>query len=255
MKMIPYQLLFRLLSFIGLFFLGSCSVAPPTTATTSSPAAEAQSGLATQWGETRTSYVTTHSFVRENSQVPTITTALFYNNEIGIMAMTQIYQQQPTAQLMMVARGLIGFGLQGEDGQLLAGLTLNGQRYVIGEPGQRYSIIVTNNSAYRLEAVLSVDGLDVLDGRRASFAKRGYLIAPHSTLEVDGFRQSSDAVAAFRFGTIQESYAYRKHGDIRNVGVIGLALFHERGTSLFDSAEIEQRRTANPFPGEFATPP
>ena len=76
-------------------------------------------------------------------------------------------------------------------------------------------------------------------------------------LEIDGFRQSSDTVAAFRFGSVRNSCAGQKHGDTRNVGVIGVALFHERGSNplSFSSDEVQKRHDANPFPGQFATPP
>ena len=78
---------------------------------------------------------------------------------------------------------------------------------------------------------MSVDGLDVIDGKDASFAKRGYLIDPHGDLEIDGWRTSNEEVAAFRFGSVSSSYSNKKHGKTRNVGVVGLALFHERGDS------------------------
>ena len=109
--------------------------------------------------------------------------------------------------------------------------------------------------ALRLEVVLSVDGLDVIDGRTASFGKRGYVIEPHRQLVVEGFRQSTDAVAAFRFGPVRESYANQKYGDTRNVGVIGIAIFNERGTNPWTDREVEKRLKADPFPGRFATPP
>jgi hypothetical protein len=112
-----------------------------------------------------------------------------------------------------------------------------------------------NLTPNRLECVVSVDGLDVLDGQPAAFAKRGYLVDPHGELEIDGFRQSMDTVAAFRFGSVRGSYASLKHGDSRNVGVIGVALFHERGTTPWTPDEVRRRQDANPFPGQFATPP
>ena len=112
-----------------------------------------------------------------------------------------------------------------------------------------------NKSDLRLEVVLSVDGLDVLDGRKAALSKRGYIMAPRSQLLVEGFRQSMEAVAAFRFGPVRESYAHQKYGDTRNVGVIGAAIFHERGTNPVTPSEVQKRLKAEPFPGRFATPP
>jgi hypothetical protein len=117
--------------------------------------------------------------------------------------------------------------------------------------------VIRNRTQNRLELVVSVDGLDVIDGRPASFSKRGYLVDPQGELEIDGFRQSMDTVAAFRFGSVRGSYASQKTGDSRNVGVIGLAVFHERGTNPapWSPDEVNRRQQANPFPGQFATPP
>jgi hypothetical protein len=61
--------------------------------------------------------------------------------------------------------------------------------------------VVRNESDARVEVVLSVDGLDVIDGRSASYRKRGYIIPPRGRINVDGFRQSMSEVAAFRFGS------------------------------------------------------
>jgi hypothetical protein len=71
--------------------------------------------------------------------------------------------------------------------------------------------VVRNQSDLRREVVLSVDGLDVLDRRPASVRKRGYVIPPRRTLVVEGFRQSSEAVAAFRFGPVRELYAQTQY--------------------------------------------
>jgi hypothetical protein len=111
----------------------------------------------------------------------------------------------------------------------------------VGEEGRRYSIVLKNRSNLRLEAVLLVDGLDVLDGRSASVRKRGYVVGPHRTLIVEGFRQSNDAVAAFRFSPVPESHAQEKYGRNRNVGVVGLALFNECGTYPWTDREVKRR--------------
>ena len=115
--------------------------------------------------------------------------------------------------------------------------------------------MVRKRSDFRLEIVLSVDGRDVIDGRPASFRKRGYIVDPHRKLVVEGFRQSTDAVAAFRFGPVRESYAAEKYHNTRNVGVIGIALFNEVGSDPWTNEEVRRRLKANPFPDRFATPP
>lgn len=102
-----------------------------------------------------------------------------------------------------------------------------GRRFVLGEEGERYGIRITNPTSSRVEAVVSVDGLDAIDGTPASFAHRGYAIPPFGDVTIEGFRTSMDAVATFRFGSVDDSFAGRT-GDARNVGVIGVAFFRER---------------------------
>jgi len=116
-----------------------------------------------------------------------------------------------------------------------------------------------DRSDLRLEIVLSVAGLDVIDGRPASFRKRGYILNPHQELVVEGFRQSTEAVAAFRFGPVRESYAAQKYHSTRNVGVIGIALFNEVGSDQRRSAPSFERRThfldgSPPHPNSVALP-
>jgi hypothetical protein len=97
--------------------------------------------------------------------------------------------------------------------------------------------------------ILSVDGLDVLDGKPASMNRAGYVIEPGKTLEVEGFRTSFDRVAEFQFSSVSQSYANLRHGDTRNVGVIGLAAYTEKGADPWTwmPIEVNQRQTANPF--------
>jgi hypothetical protein len=115
-----------------------------------------------------------------------------------------------------------------EMGQSLRTYRHRGRFYVLGEVGQRYSVRVTNPTAQRVEAVISIDGLDAVDGRTADFVhKRGYVVPAYGTLSVDGFRVSLDDVATFRFSSVPSSYAGRK-GQARHVGVVGVAIFQER---------------------------
>lgn len=124
---------------------------------------------------------------------------------------------QPRFQMELVDDGL----------SALQTFSHEGRRYVLGTLGQRYRIRVSNPSAARVEAVVSVDGLDALDGKTASLSKRGYVIPAFGSVTIDGFRTSMDTVAAFRFSSVRDSFAGRK-GQDRNVGVIGVAIFKEK---------------------------
>jgi hypothetical protein len=103
-----------------------------------------------------------------------------------------------------------------------------GETYVLGQMGARYQLRVLNHTGRRIEAVLSVDGRDVVDGKPADFRnKRGYLVPAWGTVDIDGWRLSQRQAAAFRFSSVADSYAGRM-GTPREVGVIGVAVFPER---------------------------
>ncbi len=104
----------------------------------------------------------------------------------------------------------------------------DGETFALGRLGDRYTIRVSNRTGRRIEAVVSVDGRDVIDGRPGDFArKRGYLVPAWGEVEIDGWRLSQWQAAAFRFSSVADSYAGRM-GNARNVGVIGVAIFPER---------------------------
>lgn len=103
-----------------------------------------------------------------------------------------------------------------------------GEDFVMGQMGARYTLRVVNHTGRRIEAVVSVDGRDAIDGKPADVrTKRGYLVPAWGTVEIDGWRLSQSDVAAFRFATVADSYAART-GSARDVGVIGVAVFPER---------------------------
>jgi hypothetical protein len=104
----------------------------------------------------------------------------------------------------------------------------DGETFVLGHLGERYTLRVLNHSGRRIEAVVSVDGRDVIDGKPADWReKRGYLVPAWGSVDIDGWRLSQREAAAFRFSTVPESYA-AKTGNAREVGVIGVAVFPER---------------------------
>jgi hypothetical protein len=255
------------IAFIVASFLASCAVRESTFAPRSEAAAREQAssrfeaptdrpGLGTKWGETRQSRVGFADFERADRAHPIAAAAIYYNDAAGIRAMVGAAAWRRSWPILPApTQSLISIGLKDQSGRFLPGLIVGDRWFVVGEEGRRYSIFVRNKGDLRLEVVLSVDGLDVLDGRRASLRKRGYIMTPRSQLIVEGFRQSTEAVAAFRFSPVRESYANEKRHDTRNVGVIGVAIFNERGTNPWSDVEVQRRLKANPFPGRFATPP
>jgi hypothetical protein len=208
------------------------------------------------WGENRSSHISTAPFYRAQPNHPFATVSIHYNDASGVHAMAEHSSRSnwgdnvfPAAERQLSVRLLDG------NYRPLPGTRAGGRTYVVGEAGQRYVLRVRNHTGNRVEVVATVDGLDVLDGRPGSFRKRGYILRPWGTLDIEGFRRSDSAVAAFRFGSVRDAYASRK-GQGRNVGVIGVAFFHETGSRWpWTDEEIRRRHDADPFPGRYAEPP
>lgn len=101
-----------------------------------------------------------------------------------------------------------------------------GASFVQVREGDRYRVRLTNRRAARVEVVLSVDGVDVVTGRPADPGRqRGYVLAPFGSIVVEGYRQSFDHVAAFRFVAPADGYAQAGPDE---AGILAAAVFEER---------------------------
>jgi hypothetical protein len=146
-------------------------------------------GLGTKWGETRQSRVSVTDFQRADPDRPLATAAIYYNDATGVRAMAgAVAWQRRWSMLPAPTESLISIGLKDQSGRFLPGLIVGDRWFVVGEEGRRYSIVVRNKTDLRLEIVLSVDGLDVLDGRKASLRKRGYIMPPRGISFQSGAR-------------------------------------------------------------------
>jgi hypothetical protein len=210
-------------------------------------------GLGTSWGESVSAPISFSPFVRSSGS-PWAEVLLHYNDAQGASAHAAYLGTYPQPLEVFAGDGSLSVSLVDESGRTLPGYAAGDRSLVVGEDGQRYRLVVRNATTARFEIVASVDGLDVVDGQPADPNRRGYLVDPHGVLVIDGFRTSDDAVAAFRFGKVADSYAAQTSGD-RNVGVVGIAIFSERG-AVWTRAELGRRDTADPFPQRgYAVPP
>jgi len=231
--------------------MGGVAAAEAPAATALPPARE-RPGLGTEWGETRESPLRDVAFVRASESHPFATAEVRYNDEPGVEGLVGYATQHGarTREAPAVS-GSITMSVRDENGAPLEAVQVGSRWFVIGQQGMRYTIVLQNHTGHRFEAVTTVDGLDVMNGGTGSVHNRGYLLMPYESLEIDGFRQSHETVAAFRFGRVGDSYA-AKTGTARNVGVIGVAFFNEAGDPWQPSTDDETRRrvTANPFPAD-----
>lgn len=208
-------------------------------------------GLATGWGKEKESKLDQRDFVRASSK-PAGIDAIYYNDKEGLKAMSSYSISDKPVKT--AAGELVEWGIKGRVGFLPSYYDLSlvpgpGRRMITGDKDGTYSIYVKNRSKSALEIVASVDGLDVMDGKAASFSKRGYIVNAGESLTIDGFRTSERSVASFKFSSVMNSYANMRHGDTRNVGVIGLAVFTQKGVDPWTwmPKEVQQRGNARAF--------
>jgi hypothetical protein len=129
------------------------------------------------------------------------------------------------------------------DGRALPVYRSDGRWFVAGKPGSEYEITVRNRSADDLLAVVSVDGINVVSGETASAWQSGYVIDRGRSMSIRGWRKSLDAVAAFYFSDLGDSYAART-GRAAHVGVIGVALFKRKAAPALEPEESKSREGA-----------
>ena len=138
----------------------------------------------------------------------------------------------------------VSLSFESPDGGIIHTFWHDGSMYVAGHNGGRYNLRLQNNTGERVEAVVTVDGRDVVSGQLGNYkTQRGYVIEPYGSVAIEGFRQSLEQVAAFRFTDIGNSYSARR-GSPQHVGVIGVAVFKEY-----------QPRRPRPQPTPIATRP
>jgi hypothetical protein len=223
-------------------------------------------GLATTFGESHTSHVSSVFFERQDPSQPSAWARLVYDDMAGVARATGGAWPARPSQVPLLG-GALFIGVADEARRPLPAVDGPSGTYVIASRDERYLISVENRTSTRFEIVATVDGLDVIDGRPGALEKRGYLVNPHDTLWIEGFRTSDSDVAAFRFGSVEESYA-ASQGVARNVGVIGVAAFAERAPAwpepngpyavpprYYYDEDATLRRNAEPFPGRYASPP
>src|ERR1043166_60568 len=133
-----------------------------------------------------------------------------------------------------------------ENGESLPTYAMRDRFYVQGSANERYVIRITNPTPRRIEAVVSVDGLDVIDGENGDLRKRGYVVPAYGETQIEGFRTSQADVATFRFSSVGASYAGQK-GKARNVGVIAVALFEEQAPPEEQEIIVGERPRPRPI--------
>ena len=105
-----------------------------------------------------------------------------------------------------------------------------GNSFIEARHGTNYSVKIKNDNGWRVMAVISVDGLDVITGKPAEKSNKGYIVDSYKSIEIKGYRVTDDSSAAFVFTNKDDKSVYvaQQKGDKRNSGVIGVRVFREK---------------------------
>ena len=103
-----------------------------------------------------------------------------------------------------------------------------GMVFIEARHGTNYTVRLKNDNSYRVMAILSIDGLDVITGKPAEESSKGYIVDAYSSTEVKGYRISDTDSASFVFSSKGKSYATQSTGTTRNNGVLGVRVFREK---------------------------
>lgn len=116
-----------------------------------------------------------------------------------------------------------------------------GKTFVEAKEGSEYVLEIKNNSWEKILAVVSVDGLNVVDGKAADEHGPGYVMDRYTAQKLYGFQYSPEKVASFKFGAMGATTidpktgevvplgyaASKKDGSEKNTGVIGVRIWDE----------------------------
>ena len=103
-----------------------------------------------------------------------------------------------------------------------------GATWIEGRKGSEFTLRFRNRHGGRVLLVPSVDGLNIVDGKKCSFGSDGYILPAFQSLDVPGWRLNTSEVAKFVFGKKGKSYAAQTCPEDSNIGIIGTAVFFEK---------------------------
>ena len=109
----------------------------------------------------------------------------------------------------------------------------SGNMWVWGKPSSYFELELRNNTTNRIVGIFSVDGINVINGKRAKVKpENGYVVSMFSNEIVSGWRISNNEIRKFKFTkNMKEAYA-SKLGKSNNIGVFSIAIFEEKPSTM-----------------------
>ncbi len=132
------------------------------------------------------------------------------------------------------------------------------KKYLEARRGDNYSIVVRNRTSRRVGVVIAVDGRNIISGEKSFLNSNEmmYIVGPHDSTTLEGWRTDSRTVHRFYFTDEQDSYSARTFGDTSAMGVIAVAVFAEhmpQPQPYEQELMRKQDAAAAPSPGKSAS--
>lgn len=108
----------------------------------------------------------------------------------------------------------------------------NNACFIEGRKSSSYTIELINRSSMRIKAIVSVDGLCVLDGQPAGAQNPGFVVDGFGSVTARGWAVNDQTAAEFVFSDARKSYSNATNRGTANIGVIGAMIFQESQSSV-----------------------
>lgn len=110
------------------------------------------------------------------------------------------------------------------------GATRTVKQYLEARKGERYGIVIKNNSPERVGVVIAVDGRNIISGKKSDLGRREmmYLVNAYEHAKYNGWRTTDNEVHRFYFTSPSDSYSKKTFGDASAMGVIAVAVYREK---------------------------
>lgn len=133
------------------------------------------------------------------------------------------------------AGSMVGVGVEvrGRSAPLFPAPDGSGRLYFEARTGESYRLLLENRTVERLAVLVTVDGLNVIDGEieasrtRSSEPGPMYVLEPGRRATIQGWRRSLDEVQRFTFVDEGRSYAVRSGKDNPRLGWVEVAVYRE----------------------------
>lgn len=115
------------------------------------------------------------------------------------------------------------------DGKQLKKHNLNGLDHIGVYGNEPFKIQFCNNTYYKVQVKLTLDGTDILSGAPADSSSVGkmWVVQPSSKLELEAWAETIHGGSSFVFTDASNSVAAHTHGNVSSQGIIAAAVYEE----------------------------